>query len=943
MAILNWANWVQAIEPYEGSVALNKSSITLKEVWETFQLVATTDPVSLANKWLTWTSSDTSIATVSSTWLVSCVSPWECVITVMTNTKRYTATCNVSEWRTPWSNTVLYLPMSDDLLDHSWNNISITANNVSLRGTDRPINAWYFWWWDNACLSFTNTSNMSWSWTISTWFKTASNANQWFLTQWTESSNKWLHLGYWETSRWMLMGFYSNDMDSNSTNWTDNNRHLATFTYNWWWESKIYLDWELIKSWALSWLNTWNNTWYIGRYLSWTSKFNWYMSERIMEKVVWTAEEIKDYYNITKWTYKWTIEDFDILEYIQSSWSQVIKTWVYITETWIRADIDFQITSSASSDQAMIWFYSNENSSHNYRCWYWANDWFTLSSWVSSLDRQTGTWNSISFTESSYQIYLFAKQRYSDWRYDSNATWKLYSCQIYKWNTLVRDFIPVKRKSDWVIWVWDNVNWDFYTNQWSWTFTAWPKLWVSISPSSVSLTTAWQTEILTATPNPSSVWAQWYTWSSSDTSIATVTPMSIRLPNTYQEVEYIQSSWTQYIITSIIPSDTKGIYMKVSSQNVTNDLMYIGSNDNSSDSWSKKFWLWNSSSKLYFWFNDWLPTSWNRPATTANTIVELENNFKNSRLMKKDWTTVYTITNTLTSNGYWLNIFAHNWWWTVQYNSSIKLYSLKISDWSNIVNDFVPCYRKSDSVIWLYDLVNNQFYTNAGSWTFTKWPDISTAIVTCVTPWTCTITCTAVATGDTATCDVVTVEEYVLLSEWWSINKFSELSQATNNTSPAIRNNTTNRIWQALQTDKNTPMYKTFTKEIVWFDMIFQLTETYAYEWMEFILQSSTWTARDDSQAFHINTENDSYSWRYWVTIWVDNSQIHNTWSTTRNSVRVQWSKSWTTWTITVSWWASFTKTFTTSNVYKAVHFTSRRRYTSSNIWNFQKVVLYLK
>ena len=133
MAILNWANWVQAIEPYEGSVALNKSSITLKEVWETFQLVATTDPVSLANKWLTWTSSDTTVATVSSSWLVTCVEPWECTITVMTNAKRYTATCNVSEWRTPWSNTVMYYPFKDDQLDKVWSSsIPITWTKEDL-------------------------------------------------------------------------------------------------------------------------------------------------------------------------------------------------------------------------------------------------------------------------------------------------------------------------------------------------------------------------------------------------------------------------------------------------------------------------------------------------------------------------------------------------------------------------------------------------------------------------------------------------------------------------------------------------------------------------------------------------------------------------------------------------------------------------------------------
>ena len=53
---------------------------------------------------------------------------------------------------------------------------------------------------------------------------------------------------------------------------------------------------------------------------------------------------------------------------------------------------------------------------------------------------------------------------------------------------------------------------------------------------------------------------------------------------------------------------------------------------------------------------------------------------------------------------------------------------MKIWNDSNVlVRDFIPCYRKSDNVAWLYDLVNNIFYTNSGTWTFTVWPNVSWA------------------------------------------------------------------------------------------------------------------------------------------------------------------------------------------------------------------------
>jgi hypothetical protein len=56
--------------------------------------------------------------------------------------------------------------------------------------------------------------------------------------------------------------------------------------------------------------------------------------------------------------------------------------------------------------------------------------------------------------------------------------------------------------------------------------------------------------------------------------------------------------------------------------------------------------------------------------------------------------------------------------------SSFKLYSFKMYNNSTLVRDFIPCYRKLDSVIWLYDLVNNQFYTNSWTGTFSKWSDV---------------------------------------------------------------------------------------------------------------------------------------------------------------------------------------------------------------------------
>ena len=58
-------------------------------------------------------------------------------------------------------------------------------------------------------------------------------------------------------------------------------------------------------------------------------------------------------------------------------------------------------------------------------------------------------------------------------------------------------------------------------------------------------------------------------------------------------------------------------------------------------------------------------------------------------------------------------------------NFSGNLYSLKFwSDPNTLSYDFVPCYRKSDSVAGVYDTINKVFYTNNGSGTFAVGADV---------------------------------------------------------------------------------------------------------------------------------------------------------------------------------------------------------------------------
>ncbi len=82
--------------PFPTSIVLDKSSISLTTVGQTEQLTATIEPT-VSDKTITWSSDDTTVATVSTTGLVTCVTPWECTITA-TTVNGLTATCSVSLW-----------------------------------------------------------------------------------------------------------------------------------------------------------------------------------------------------------------------------------------------------------------------------------------------------------------------------------------------------------------------------------------------------------------------------------------------------------------------------------------------------------------------------------------------------------------------------------------------------------------------------------------------------------------------------------------------------------------------------------------------------------------------------------------------------------------------------------------------------------------------------
>ena len=182
------------------------------------------------------------------------------------------------------------------------------------------------------------------------------------------------------------------------------------------------------------------------------------------------------------------------------------------------------------------------------------------------------------------------------------------------------------------------------------------------------------------------------------------------LPNGYTQVEYIESSGTQYIDTGFKPSWNSRVVVDVSDIPSGNGMIF-GCRNASSATAAQQFNIYRNSDGMrsdYFGTNATLSIS----NTTSRTVID-----KNKNVV-----TMYgkTVTNTAVSSGtvgYNLFLFAVNNVGSANSYASCKLRSCQIYDNGTLVRDYVPCMNASGAV-GLYDIVNSKFYGNAGSGTF---------------------------------------------------------------------------------------------------------------------------------------------------------------------------------------------------------------------------------
>lgn len=256
---------------------------------------------------------------------------------------------------------------------------------------------------------------------------------------------------------------------------------------------------------------------------------------------------------------------------------------------------------------------------------------------------------------------------------------KVYSCEIFEDDTLVRNYVPCYRVSDGVIGLYDLVNNVFCTNIGTGTFIKGEDVFVKEKTTQVIM-------------------------------------KNRLLPTAYEQVEYIESTAAQqYINTGYKVSYQSGIVADFAYTDLTVQSRVFGTL-NGSDGITYDAYI--NGSGNYAWAckdgdGNWKNTG--KKAVTSRILLNF-NSYNNTIKYSKGITYEEEITTTRTKTSkYPLYIFARSYSNGPSYFGMLKLYSLNITEQGVKVRDFIPCYRKADNKRGLYDIVNDVFYTNQGN------------------------------------------------------------------------------------------------------------------------------------------------------------------------------------------------------------------------------------
>lgn len=187
------------------------------------------------------------------------------------------------------------------------------------------------------------------------------------------------------------------------------------------------------------------------------------------------------------------------------------------------------------------------------------------------------------------------------------------------------------------------------------------------------------------------------------------------LPSGYTQLEYIQSSGTQYIDTGFKPNQDTRVVAKAKYTQPSTPAYLFGADAGSGQA---GFSFGSANGNLRQFYNK-TSTYFQSGLSFADPITI----DANKNVCSIDDT--YTVNGTYATfnPGYSMYLFAANRAGSIYGICTATIYSCQIYNNGTLVRDFIPC-KNASGIIGLWDDVNSVFYENAGSGTFTAGPEI---------------------------------------------------------------------------------------------------------------------------------------------------------------------------------------------------------------------------
>lgn len=385
------------------------------------------------------------------------------------------------------------------------------------------------------------------------------------------------------------------------------------------------------------------------------------------------------------------------VEYIESSGTQYINTG-FKPNNASRIAMDIDVT--ASSSQSALFGARNGTASSGFNVWTWNNnagyqvDYGTqqflevggTSSGRHILDLHQHVFYvdanpvNIATTQSfacNYNAYLFTVSSGGNLMTNYPCSAKLYACNIYDNGTMVRDFVPCVNPSG-AVGLYDMVNGKFYANEGTGTFTAGTS---AHSGAARLIKKAY---------------------------------IGIGGGVTYREVEYIQSSGTQYIDTGFTPNQDTRVVCRTRLPLNSKTNWLFGSRYSTDE---RKYAFAASSANYYSAHYNTENPRFDKTLTPAG-VFTVDFNKQNIGIIADGVT--YTTTSTPTYAAFdtpsSMLLFACVTGDSVTCGSS-AIYGCQIYDNGKLIRDYVPAINPSGAA-GLFDRVTKQFHANAGTGSF---------------------------------------------------------------------------------------------------------------------------------------------------------------------------------------------------------------------------------